>query len=319
MQRAFWKGPMLALAAAAALASPADTAYGDYPRKEITVIVNYGAGGSTDLSTRALSSAMEQRLGAALKVVNRPGGAGTVGPTTLAGSPADGYTMGVTSFSPLAIQPVLRKVPYTIDDFNYLGGFARYRYGIAVRADSGFKTIEDLVRKAKAGKVTFSASGPPNNLAFQALAAKTGGRFEWVPYKGGADSVVAVLGGQVDATVQNPKDIVSHVKDGTLRLLASASPVRWFELPDVPTLKELGHDISIDSWAGLAVPKGTDSKRVSVLEAALQQSLQDPKVQEVLRNLGMEPTFMTGSEYEAFLRAGLKRMGRELREAGLVQ
>lgn len=319
MKNLMTRRKVFGLLAISALMLSAHAAQGGYPEQEVTVIVNYGAGGSTDLSTRALVGAMEKELGTHIKVVNRPGGAGTVGPTTLANSPNDGYTVGVASFSPMAIQPNLREVPYTIDDFEYLGAFARYRYGIAVNANSDIKSIEDLVAKAKTGKVTFSAAGPPNILAMQALARLTGGRFEWVPYKSGADSAVAVLGEKVDATVQNPKDIVSHVKNGKLRLLASASPVRWFELPDVPTLRELGYDVSIDSWAGLAVPKGTAPEKVEVLQAALQRSLEDPKVQEVLRNLGMEPTFMTGKEYETFLKEGLEKMARELREAGLAK
>ena len=313
------KTPLVALLSLLLITGGALATAADFPSREITVVVNYGAGGSTDLSTRALAAAMEQRLGTPLKVINRSGGAGTVGPTTLANSPNDGYTIGVTSFSPMAIQPNLRAVPYTIDDFTYLGGYARYRYGIAVHANSGITSMAALVARAKDGKVTFSASGPPNNLAMRALAAATGGTFQWVPYRSGKAATVAVLGQKVDATVQNPTDIVSHVKNGTMLLLASASPVRWFELPEVPTLREQGYDIAIDSWAGLAVPAGTDPAKVAILEAAIQQSLKDPDAQAVLMNLGMEPTFMTGVEYGAFLRDGRARMGRELREAGLVQ
>ena len=126
-----------AIAAVLSIA-PLGAASADFPEREITVIVNYGAGGATDLSTRTLARAMESHLGVPLNVVNRSGGSGTVGPTTLANSSNDGYTIGVTSFSPLAIQPNLREVPFTLDDFDVLAATGRFRYGLAVRADSEF-------------------------------------------------------------------------------------------------------------------------------------------------------------------------------------
>lgn len=307
-----------ALAGAAALALTGAALAQDYPSKEITVIVNYGAGGATDLSTRTLAKAAEEHLGVPLKVVNRAGGAGTVGPTVLANARNDGYTIGVTSFSPMAIQPNMREVPYTLDDFTFLAGTGRYRYGLAVRADSEFETLEDFIEKAKADKVTISASGPPNNIALHQLSEATGGRFDWIPYPSGNDSAVALLSGEVDATAQNPTDIVKHVKSGEMRMLVSLSPVRWFELPDVPTLQDEGFDIAIDSWSGLAAPAGTDPEKVAVLQDALQKAMDDPKVQEQFRNLGMDPNFMSGEEYATFVVEGRKEIAEQLKAIGMT-
>lgn len=311
---------LVAVAASAALlfAGGAALAQSDYPSKEITVIVNYGAGGATDLSTRTLARAAEEHLGVPLNVVNRAGGAGTVGPTMLANSPNDGYTIGVTSFSPMAIQPNMREVPYTLDDFEFVAGTGRYRYGLAVRADSEFETLEDFIEKAKESKVTISASGPPNNIALHQLAEATGGRFDWIPYPSGNDSAVALLSGEVDATAQNPTDIVKHVESGEMRMLASLSPVRWFELPDVPTLQELGYDIAIDSWSGLAAPAGTDPEKIEVLREAFSKAMSDPQVQEQFRNLGMDPNFMSGEEYRKFVVEGREEMGKQLKEIGMT-
>lgn len=307
----------LGIAAALSLGGGA-FAQSDYPSKEITVIVNYGAGGATDLSTRTLAKAAEAYLGVPLKVVNRAGGAGTIGPTVLANSPNDGYTIGVTSFSPMAIQPNMREVPYKLEDFVFLAGTGRYRYGLAVQADSAFQTLDDFIEKARESKVTISASGPPNNIALHQLAKATGGRFDWIPYPSGNDSAVALLAGEVDATAQNPTDIVKHVKSGEMRMLASLSPVRWFELPDVPTLQDLGYDIAIDSWSGLAAPAGTDPAKITVLQEAFSKAMNDPAVQEQFRNLGMDPDFMPGDEYHEFVLEGRDEIAAQLKEIGMT-
>ncbi len=307
-----------AFATISALAT-AGTAQAEFPEKEITVIVNYGAGGATDLSTRTLARAMEKVLNVPLKVVNRPGGAGTVGPTILANSPNDGYTIGVTSFSPMAIQPAMREVPYSLEDFDVIGATGRYRYGLAVQSDSEFETIEDLIEAAKAGKVTVSAAGPPNNIALHQLAGATGGTFEWIPYSGGNEAIVALLSGEVDAAAQNPTDIVKHVESGALRMLVSMSPVRWFELPDVPTLLNLGYDIQIDSWAGLSAPAGVEASRLKVLEEAVSSAMNDPEVQGQFKNVGMDPAFMPGEEYQTFLRDGKETIARQLKEIGMIE
>ena len=282
-----------AFATISALAT-AGTAQAEFPEKEITVIVNYGAGGATDLSTRTLARAMEKVLNVPLKVVNRPGGAGTVGPTILANSPNDGYTIGVTSFSPMAIQPAMREVPYSLEDFDVIGA-------------------------AKAGKVTVSAAGPPNNIALHQLAGATGGTFEWIPYSGGNEAIVALLSGEVDAAAQNPTDIVKHVESGALRMLVSMSPVRWFELPDVPTLLDLGYDIQIDSWAGLSAPAGVEASRLKVLEDAVSSAMNDSEVQGQFKNVGMDPAFMPGEEYQTFLRDGKETIAKQLKEIGMIE
>ncbi|RAH97413.1 ABC transporter substrate-binding protein [Acuticoccus sediminis] len=312
------RSAFFALAASAILCAAGTASAEDYPAKEITVIVNYGAGGATDLSTRTLAKAAEQHLGVPLKVVNRAGGAGTVGPTVLANSRNDGYTIGVTSFSPMAIQPNMREVPYKLEDFAFLAGTGRYRYGLAVRADSEFETFEDFVAKAKDGKVTISASGPPNNIALHQLAEATGGRFDWIPYPSGNDSAVALLAGEVDATAQNPTDIVKHVKSGEMRMLASLSPVRWFELPDVPTLQDLGYEIAIDSWSGLSAPAGTDPGKIEILQTAFSKAMSDPEVQAQFKNLGMDPDFMSGEDYRKFVVEGRETIGEQLKAIGMT-
>jgi len=309
------------LVAAAALSSLALStpamAHEWKPTKELSFAVNYGPGGTADAVARMLGAAMEKTIGQPVVVVNRPGGGGTLGPAYIARQAPDGYNLGLLTYAPAAIAPHLMDVPYTIDDFTIIAGVGRYRYGIAVRADSPYQTLDDLVAAAKDKGVFFSATGTPNNLALFELGRTTGGKFEFVPYKSGPESTTAVLAGQVDAVVQNPADIMPFVKDGRLRLIASASPVRWDDMPDVPTMIESGYNVSIDSWLGVAAPAGLSDDKLAVLQAAVLEAAQTDEYKNHMKSLGVEPTALPGAEYDKILREGYEVMGRAIREANI--
>ncbi|MBI4966460.1 MAG: tripartite tricarboxylate transporter substrate binding protein [Desulfomonile tiedjei] len=289
-----------------------------FPDHEITLIVNYGAGGNTDGASRALGQGMEKALGKPVIVENRPGAFGTLGPSYVARQAADGYNVGVVTYSTIAITPHLMKVNYTIDNFDFIYGFGRYRYGVAVRSDSPYKTIKDLVAAARNGKsMFFGAPSAPNNLALFELGRLTGAKFEQVFYKSGAETVTALLGGQVEVIVQNPSDILPHVKSGKMRLLASASPVRWPELPDVPTVKEQGYPVEIDSWLGIAVPKGTPPDVIERLASAAGTTMMDSVVRDNLNRMGVDPANLSGKEYRDTLKQGYEKMGSAIKAANL--
>jgi tripartite-type tricarboxylate transporter receptor subunit TctC len=302
------------------LLAGAASARADFPEREISLIVNYGAGGTTDVTARVLAKGMEKPLGKPVVVINKPGAEGTIGPAFLAVQKPDGYTVGVVTYSTVAIQPHLRDLPYTIRDFEFIAGYGRFRYGVVVRADSPYKSIDDLVRAAKGGKgIFFGAPSAPNNLAMFELGRKTGAKFEQAPYKSGSETVIALLGGQVEAIVQNPSDVIAHIRDGKLRLLASASPVRWREFPNVATLKEAGYDVEIDSWLGVAVPKGTPREIVAKLQQAVAAAMKDPEVVDKITLAGVDPEFLTGTQYATLLATGAETMGRALKAAGLAK
>jgi tripartite-type tricarboxylate transporter receptor subunit TctC len=315
MQKLLKIYPILTVTAFA-LAGP--TLAAGFPEQEVKLIVNYGAGGNTDGASRVLAQGMEKVLGKPMIVENRPGAMGTIGPSFVARQAPSGYTVGVITYSTQAIAPHLMKVSYTIDDFDYIAGFGRFRYGVAVRADSPYQTINDLVQAAKQGKsMFFGAPSSPNNLALFELGRVSGAKFEQVSYKSGAETVTALLGGQVAVIVQNPSDILPHVKSGKMRMLASASPMRWRELPEVPTLKEAGFAVEIDSWLGIGVPKGTPRAIADKLQAAVDAALKDQTLRKSFENMGVDPAFMSGKEYEAVLKKGYQEMGRAIRAANL--
>ncbi|NYT84814.1 Bug family tripartite tricarboxylate transporter substrate binding protein [Pollutimonas harenae] len=313
-QRLYKLGAMLGLALGLSGMSMAAS----FPDGPVNLVVNYGAGGNTDVASRQLASGMEEFLKQSIVVVNKPGAMGTMGPTYLTRQKNDGYTFGVVTYSTVAIAPHLMSVPYTIDDFEFVAGFGRFRYGVAVRADSPYKNIQDLVDGAKKGDgLFFGAPSAPNNLAIFELAKVSGGKFEQILYKSGAETVIGLLSGQVDVIVQNPSDILPHIAAGKIRMLASASPIRWPEQPDVPTIKEQGFPVEIDSWLGLAVPKGTSPDHVKVLESATLAAMNEPKVQENFKAIGVDPAGLTGAEYKQALADGYEIMGKAIKDANL--
>ena len=304
-------GTALAVTCAAASAQT-------FPAKEVTLVVNYGAGGNTDVAARAVARGMEKSLEKPVVVQNRAGAMGTLGPSFVAKQRPDGYTIGMVTYSTIAITPHLLNVDYTVKDFEFLAGVGRYRYGVAVRADSPYKNIADLVQAAKTGKgIFFGAPSAPNNLALLELGRKTGSKFEQVSYKSGSETVNALLGGQVEVIVQNPSDVLSFIKAGKVRLLASASPVRWPELPDVKTMKEQGFDVEIDSWLGLAAPKGTPKAVVDKLQASMLQAMNTEEVKQQFVNAGVDPTALSGKEYNDLLVKGYDTMGAAIKAANL--
>jgi len=289
-----------------------------YPDQEVQLIVNYGAGGVTDVGTRVLAKALEKQLKKSVIVVNKPGAQATLGPAFVARAKPDGYTVGVVTYASIAMVPHLIEVPYVISDFEYVGVFGRYRYGLVVNANAPYKTLADFVYAAKKSTKPFffGVPGAPNNIAFYELAKLSGAKLEQVLYKSGIESVSAVASDQVAATIQTPSEILPQVDSGRVRLLASASPERWPDRPEVPTMKEAGFDVSISSWLGLALPKGTPSDVRNRLETALAAAMKDPELIKEMNQMGIDPVWLSGQDYQERIVKGFKEMRVQLEQTG---
>ncbi|MCD2512529.1 Bug family tripartite tricarboxylate transporter substrate binding protein [Comamonas endophytica] len=310
---------VLAAATLAASAMSLPLAAGaTYPEREIKLGVGYGAGGVGDVSARLLAKSMEKELKHPIIVLNRPGAQATLNPAQLARLEPDGYNVGVLTFAPMAIVPHMLPVTYTAKDFIFAGAFGRFQYGLAVRADSPYKTVKDLVEAAKVKPIFFGAPGAPNNIALYELGRKSGARFEQVLYKSGNDTVLSLIAGQTEVIIQTPSEIMPHVQSGKLRLLASVSPARWPDRPDMPTVKESGYDVEIESWMGLAVPKGTPAPIVERLQGAMMTAMKDKDVLDGFKRMGLDAVTMTGPEYARMIDEGYVAMGKALKEAGLT-
>jgi tripartite-type tricarboxylate transporter receptor subunit TctC len=290
----------------------------DFPQRELTLTVNYGPGSNTDVASRLFADGFAKELGKIVVVDNKAGALGTLAVSWLAKQAPDAHRVGVVTYATQAISPHLMDVAYTPEDFDWVCGFGRYRYGVAVRADSPYKTVDDLVAASKSGKsIFFGGTSTPNVIALLELGRVTGGKFEQIAYKSGGEVTTALLGGHIEALVQNPSDILPHVKAGKMRLLASASPMRWPELSDVPTLREAGYPVEVDSWIGLGVRAGSSPQDVAKLESACLAAIKNPDVEQKVANTGIDPAGLTGAEYKKALQEGYQTMGAAIKAANL--
>jgi tripartite-type tricarboxylate transporter receptor subunit TctC len=294
----------------------------EFPDRPITLIANYSAGGGADLSARALAKKAEKALGQPVAVVNRAGAGGTVGMAAIAASKPDGYTIGVTTYGPLTFAPHMNDLPYDpLKDFEYIMGYGRYMYGPVARSDSQFKTLKDLVQYAKAnpGKVKYSLIGlpTPNNFGMVYLAKAEGIKWEPVVFKETPAAVAACLGGHVDLVSQNPGDVISYIKAGRFRLLASFSDIRWPWMPDIPTVKELGYKFDVNSWLALGTPKGVPKPAMDKLRDAFKKAMDDPEFLEIMNKIFIPPAYKTPEEYKNLVEVGFKESETMIRELGL--
>jgi len=279
-------------------AAPAETAQVEYPTKPITMIVNYSAGGGTDLMSRALAKAAGDILGEPINISNVSGGTGTVGIAELQKQKPDGYTIGVATLAPLSMVPWQIEVPYTPEDFEYICAFGQYGYGIVVAADSPYQTIEDLVAAGKTEKINFGGTGYPQPLAMEAINEAEGTNFTFVSYPSTTDLITDVLGGFIPFAVADQASFVAYVKEGSMRLLASATDQRWAIEPDVPTLQESGYDIALLSYMGLCTPKGVDPQIIEILREAFKEAFDDASFKDIAEKSNLVPAYLSGEDYQ---------------------
>jgi tripartite-type tricarboxylate transporter receptor subunit TctC len=306
------------LAAAMLASSTLAAAQGAWPEREITLTVMYGAGGNTDLMTRLIARHLEDALGKPVVVANKVGAMGTIGPDFVSRQKPDGYNLGIVTASTIALAPHLVPVKFTLADFEYAAAFANPRFGVAVRADSPYKSMQDLIDTGRSGSVFFGSGAALNSLIVQNIGKAGKTKFDIVNYKSGAEVSAALLGGQVQAILANPADILPHLPAGKMRLLASASPARWPETPNVASIKELGIEAGAESWTAIAAPKGTPREIVKKLEAAILAIAAKPDFQEALSKLGNDPLRITGSDFESNVKRRSLEWGESLKTTGLL-
>lgn len=301
--------------------SPAARA--DYPDRPITLLVLYTAGGGADLSARALAKKVEKYLGQPVMVVNKVGASGSLAVGAIAAAKPDGYTIGVTSTAgPLTFAPHMFDVPYDpLKDFDHIMGYGEYMFGLAVRADSPYKTLKDLTQFAQAnpGKIKYGALGVAiiNNFVMLKLAEAEGIKWDVVVFKGAPESVAALLGGHVDAVLQNPGDVVEYIKAGRLRLLASFSEQRWEWVPDVPTSRELGYKFHFYTGLGLAAPKGVPKPVMAKLRDAFKKTMDDPEFLEIMKRIYVTVAYQTPEQFQKRVEADYKDNGAMIMRLGL--
>ncbi len=284
---------------------PATATAADYPTRPIEVVVPSTAGGGTDVMARLFADTAKKYLPQPFIVSNKPGAGGGIGMTDAQRAAPDGYKVGVL-ISELAIIPHLGMTKVTTSDFIPIARLNGDPGLIAVRAESPWQSITELLAQARKqpGTVSMGNAGTGTiwHLAAAAVEEKTGVQFNHVPFQGAAPSVLALIGGHVDAITVSPAEIGSHVAAGKIRVLASMADRRLAPPYDkVATFKEQGVDLVMGTWRGLGVPLNTPPEVVKVLRDATRKTAEDPAFRDALVRANLLPAYMEGDAFQAFM------------------
>lgn len=274
----------------------------DYPNHPIEMIVPFGAGGGTDALARVFADAIKKHLPQPVTVINKPGASGAIGFGEVATSRPDGYKIGMISVE-LAILPHMGVAKFTTDDFTPIVRLNSDPLVLSVSADSPWKTVDEFVEavKKRPQPVTFgnAGTGGVSHLAALALQQKLGTSFTHAPFQGNAPAIVALLGGHIDAVMSSPSEVATYVSGKKVRPLAVLSDQRMQgAFADVPTLKERKVDLSMGTWRGVAVPKGTPADVVGVLTAASTKAANDPAVKESMERQSLGYAVADGATFQ---------------------
>jgi tripartite-type tricarboxylate transporter receptor subunit TctC len=303
--------------ASAALA--ADT----YPSRPIRLIVPFPAGGGTDIIAREVANKVATTEGWTLVIDNKPGSGGNLGVDAAAKAAPDGYTLVLGQTSNLAINPTLYpKLPYNPEkDLTAIGLVASAPLVLVVAADSPFKTLVDVIAaaKAKPGKLNYASSGNGTvaHLATEQFQKIAGVDFTHVPYKGAAQGVTDLIGGQIQMYMSSIPTLIGHIRNGKMRALAVTSARRNADLPDVPTVAESGYkNFEAVTWFGIAGPAGLPKDVVARLNAAFGKALKSPDVQRKLTAQGADVMGGSPEAFTALIRSEIPRWGAIVKSSG---
>ncbi|MFM7011428.1 MAG: Bug family tripartite tricarboxylate transporter substrate binding protein [Betaproteobacteria bacterium] len=270
--------------AGAALFTASHVLAQDYPSRDITFIVPYAPGGSTDPISRQIASQLEKELKGSVNVENKPGGSATIGVGQVIRSKPDGYTIGLSSNSALAYQPLVNKsiTWKSPADYQSIVTLVKLPAIITVKADSPYKTFEDFVEAARKnpGKIRVAVSGyrTAPDLVIQELNKVANIRLATVPFTGGGgEALIALLGGRVEATSGYAPTVKAHVDAGTVRVLAAFSKDKYFMFPEAQSVVQAGYNVTLPADYGVVAPKGLPK---DVLDKLVNAALKVGKSEE---------------------------------------
>jgi tripartite-type tricarboxylate transporter receptor subunit TctC len=289
----------------------------DFPNKPINLIMVQPAGGSADLNARLIARLAEKHLGQPVVVVNKPGGSGTIGTAAIAAAKPDGYTIGTLGNSPVVMVPHMTKLSYDpLKDFDPILQFGVNNWAISVRYDSPYKTLKEVVDYAREnpGVLTYGTGGPfsSTHIAMFMVTKESKVEMVHVPFKGGPESLTAVMGGHITLAVGDFS--AQLVKAKKMRVLAMILDERWPDFPDIPTLKELGYSTTFPFFIGLGGPKGLPEPVIKRLEDAFTKATQDPEFAPGMRAIGVPVYYRNRKDFTAFITKSYEQMGDIIQE-----
>jgi tripartite-type tricarboxylate transporter receptor subunit TctC len=315
---------VLTLAALVGLLPPdCGAATEKYPTKPISNVVGVSAGAGVDLRARNLSKQAEAALKVAVTVENRTGASGAVAFNYLKRQPADGYTVMTEQLEAFALIVANPEVQAQLNDIRFVIGVSRQPSYFTVRANSPFKTLEDLIKYAKENprKIKVGGTGATgmHSQAMRIWSKQVGIEVTWVPFEGGNQNVAAILGGHVDAVQMSAHVKRQYIQDGTLRPLAHTGSVRDPFWPNVPTFKEKGANLEIYSESTVVVRKDTPVDRVKVLHDAFKQAMETKAFRDSQEALGAETSYMSGEDLDKLFPTLVEQSRAELKATGAIK
>jgi len=273
----------------------------DFPTKPVILVIPFGAGGSHDLTARAVTSVAADYLGQPMLVQLKPGGGGAIASEFVTKSAPDGYTLLFGGSGPNATLPAIEGRSKGPDDFVAV---CRVNYSpvlMIARADAPFKTFKEMIAWAKAnpGKLVFGNTGPwgASDLPWKMIVKETGIDAKNVPYDGGGPALMALLGGHVDVSGSFSAQALPHIQSGKVRGIAVTDDQRDPALKDVPTCKESGVNVTYVMWRAALAPKGTPRPVVDKLAAAFKKMTEDKSVVPMIKKLGDEIQYLGPDEF----------------------
>jgi len=293
-----------------------------YPNKPVRLIVTYPPGGSSDLMSRVYGAKLAELWGQQVIIESKPGAAGSIGMDFAAKQPNDGYTFVVGNLGPVAVNPLLSKVPYDVQkDFVAVSQISSGPNVLVVRTDSPFRSLTSIIAYAQVnpGKLNYGTSGPGSvsHLSSEMLKnIRKIGAVE-VPYKGGVLAIQDLLGGQIDMIFSDSLPAMAHIRSGKLRPLCVTGTQKYELLPEPPTCQEAAPGLVAVNWWGVLYPAGTPRPIVDKLHRDTVKALADPDVKKKFADLGVEAVSSSPAQFSAFIKAEMAKYAKLIKEAGI--
>jgi putative tricarboxylic transport membrane protein len=277
----------------------------DYPEKPVTLVCWSSAGSGHDLMARMIAKVGEKYLGEPIVVVNRQGGSGKVAMNYVLNQRPDGHVI-MTNTRSMILRFQEANARLSVDDFRYIGRVVKDPFVITVNKDSPFQTIDELIEHARANPKAVNVGGYSIRSVDEALVkeieAAAGIELNYIPYRGGKEPVVAVLGGHIDVAIANPSEMITNYEAGSLRALAVATEERFAPFEDIPTLTERGYPVAPDYWRGIMASKDVPDAVVDKWNEVLEQVVADPEFEEFLDNANMYNGYLPSDEFTELVR-----------------
>lgn len=315
----------LAALLAVAAVSPLSASAQPYPSKPVKVIIPYPAGGGAEAAARLVANHFATALGQGFVLEPRPGGNTVIGTEAAAKAPNDGYTLLLTGGSTMSVQPFVfaGKLPYDpIDGFAPIGMVSRFPFLLVIPGSLPVHSLADFVAyvKARPGQLSYASngSGTLSHLGTELLKSSSGMDLVHVPYKGFGPVMPDLLSARVVMTLADLAPVSGHLKTGALKVLAVTSSQRWSQMPQVPTIAELGSPgYELEIWFGLFAPARTPGDVVQKLGGELRRYLSSAEAKEAFARLGHDPAPSGGEAVRARIVAEQKAFSKTVKEIGL--